>query len=134
VYGHPQQQYGHPGPQYGVQQHPFAMYPPGTISPRNRDVIILLNFFTGFLGAHRFYQGKIGTGILMIITFGGCGIWVLVDFFISVFGNYTDAEHRVVAKGYSKGVVTFLFCLLGVYVLFGILYGIAFAMYMSQHY
>jgi len=35
---------------------------------------VLLCFFLGFLGAHRFYVGKIGTGILMIITFGDVGI------------------------------------------------------------
>jgi hypothetical protein len=116
-----------------VQQHPHAIYPPGTISPRNRDIVILLNFFTGFLGAHRFYLGKIGTGILMVVTMGGLGVWVIVDFFISVYGNYTDAEHRVVAKGYSKGVVIFLFCLLGFYLLIGIIYVIAIMAFMGSH-
>jgi TM2 domain-containing membrane protein YozV len=35
--------------------------------------------FCEICGIHRFYVGKIGTGILMILTFGGFGIWVLVD-------------------------------------------------------
>lgn len=40
---------------------------------------LLLCIFLGIFGAHRFYAGKIGTGILMLITGGGVGIWVLID-------------------------------------------------------
>ena len=53
---------------------------------------ILLCFFLGVLGVHRFYVGKIGTGILQLITFGGLGIWALVDFIIIVTGNFKDAS------------------------------------------
>ena len=41
--------------------------------------LFLLTFFFGVLGVHRFYVGKIGTGVLMLITLGGLGIWFLVD-------------------------------------------------------
>ena len=53
---------------------------------------ILLCFFLGTFGIHRFYVGKIGTGILMLITFGGLGIWTLVDFIIIVCGNFKDKD------------------------------------------
>lgn len=53
---------------------------------------LLLCFFLGGLGIHRFYVGKIGTGILMIITLGGLGIWVLVDFVIIAVGSFTDKQ------------------------------------------
>ena len=53
---------------------------------------ILLCFFLGALGAHRFYVGKIGTGILQLVTLGGLGIWVLVDFIIIVTGSFKDKQ------------------------------------------
>lgn len=54
--------------------------------------MILLCFFLGGLGVHRFYAGKIGTGILMLLTLGGLGIWTLIDFVIIVMGNFKDKE------------------------------------------
>ena len=54
--------------------------------------MILLCFFLGGLGVHRFYAGKIGTGILMLLTLGGLGIWTLIDFVIIVLGNFKDAD------------------------------------------
>lgn len=53
---------------------------------------ILLCFFLGALGIHRFYVGKIGTGILQLITLGGLGIWTLIDFIIIVTGNFKDKQ------------------------------------------
>ena len=52
----------------------------------------LLCFFFGTLGIHRFYVGKIGTGVLMILTLGGLGIWTLVDFVMIIVGAFTDKD------------------------------------------
>ncbi|MCH8541964.1 MAG: TM2 domain-containing protein [Alcanivorax sp.] len=50
----------------------------------------LLCFFFGILGVHRFYVGKVGTGILQILTLGGLGIWALIDFIMIIVGAFTD--------------------------------------------
>ena len=75
--------------------------PPQAIAPaapvaiaRNHGVAVLLCFSLGIFGAHRFYLGKIGTGILMLLTGGGLGVWCLVDFLFLVFGDVRDANRQ----------------------------------------
>lgn len=68
----------------------------GRDSERNWGTCFLLFLFLGWLGAHRFYAGKIGTAILYIFTFGGVGIWALVDLISIVFGNFTDKEGKFI--------------------------------------
>ena len=64
----------------------------GEVSPKSRLAVTLLAFFLGGIGVHRFYLGKIVTGILMIITLGGVGIWALIDFIMAVSGVMKDKE------------------------------------------
>lgn len=59
-------------------------------SDRGFVPMILLCFFLGSLGVHRFYAGKVGTGIVMLLTLGGLGIWTIIDFIIIVTGNFKD--------------------------------------------
>jgi TM2 domain-containing membrane protein YozV len=66
------------------------------VSPHSRLAAILMCVFIGALGVHRFYVGKIGTGIAMIFTLGGLGIWVLVDLIMIAAGSFTDVEGRAV--------------------------------------
>ena len=42
-------------------------------------LVLLLSIFLGWLGIDRFVMGRVGTGILKLITFGGLGIWWLID-------------------------------------------------------
>jgi len=55
---------------------------------------LLLCFFLGGLGVHRFYVGKAGTGILMLFTLGGLGLWTLIDFVMIATGSFSDAEGK----------------------------------------
>lgn len=66
----------------------------GGHSSINKEWIItlLLCYFLGVLGIHRFYVGKTGTGIVQLLTLGGCGIWVLIDFILILVGSFTDAD------------------------------------------
>ena len=69
------------------------------ISPKSRLGALLFCIFLGLFGAHRFYVGKIGTAILIILTVGGgCGIWPLVDFILIAVGAFRDKEGRRVLK------------------------------------
>ena len=52
---------------------------------RNKWIALLLCIFLGVFGAHKFYEGKVGMGILYLFTFGLAGIGVIVDFIILLF-------------------------------------------------
>lgn len=47
-----------------------------------------------FIPVHRFYVGKIGTGILYLITLGGFGIWYIIDIVMIILDKFTDKEGR----------------------------------------
>ena len=59
-------------------------------SKKSRGVTTALSFFLGGFGAHRFYLGKVGTGLLMLVTLGGFGLWSLIDFIMAVSGTMRD--------------------------------------------
>lgn len=61
-------------------------------SPKSGPVAFLLCLFLGMFGIHRFYVGKIGTGILMLITGGAFGIWILVDLILIVNNKFEDKQ------------------------------------------
>jgi len=64
------------------------------ISPKSRAAAAILCWFLGIIGIHRFYVGKVGTGIAQIFTLGGLGIWVLVDFIMILAGSFRDSEDK----------------------------------------
>jgi serine/threonine protein kinase len=85
---------GQPGPNFtGANERDTARRTDLTgISNRKRLVAFLLCFFMGFLGVHRFYVGKAGTGVLQIFTLCGLGIWWVVDLLMILTGSFTDKE------------------------------------------
>lgn len=76
----------------------------------------LLSLLVGVLGIDRFYLGKIGTGILKLVTFGGFGVWALIDLILVLTGNTRDKQGRELAntKKYQKVAV---FITVGLFVL-----------------
>lgn len=69
-----------------------------TESPKSRLIALLLAIFLGTLGAHRFYVGKFGTGITILLLFVSvifsplALIWVLVDTIFIIAGNFADKD------------------------------------------
>ena len=64
-------------------------------SEKNWVVALLLCIFLGGLGAHRFYVGKIGTGIIYLLSGGLLGIGWLVDLILILVGKFKDREGKV---------------------------------------
>lgn len=59
----------------------------------NWVLCLIMSILFGSLGVDRFIMGKIGTGILKLITFGGLGVWWLIDLIlIATKHPYKDIE------------------------------------------
>ena len=68
-------------------------------SEKSGIACLLFLLLLGPLGLHRFYVGKVGTGILFLLTFGGFGLWLLIDLIILIVGSFTDADGAAVKLG-----------------------------------
>lgn len=72
------------------------------LAPRSsRDFVptVLLCLFLGQFGVHRFYAGKIWTGLLQMVTLGGFGLWALYDLIMIILSKFEDKEGRVIRAG-----------------------------------
>jgi TM2 domain-containing membrane protein YozV len=68
------------------------------VSEKRKLPAFLLCLFFGVFGVHRFYVGKVGTGLLQLVTFGGLGIWWLFDLLVILLGGFTDKEKKLITK------------------------------------
>jgi hypothetical protein len=68
------------------------------VSDKTRGVALPVAVLLGVFGAHRFYVGKIGTGLLMLGTIGGCGLWWLYDLILLAAGEFRDSDGRRVVR------------------------------------
>ena len=66
-------------------------------SEKSRAVALALCIPLGMFGAHRFYAGKVGTGILQLCTMGGFGLWWLFDLITIASGEFRDIDGRRVS-------------------------------------
>ena len=62
------------------------------VSSKSKIVALLLCIFLGGFGIHRFYAGKIGTGIIWLLTGGVFGIGYIVDIIMIILGNFKDGS------------------------------------------
>jgi uncharacterized RDD family membrane protein YckC/TM2 domain-containing membrane protein YozV len=62
------------------------------VSNKSKSTTFLLCYFFGVLGVHRFYLGKLLTGILMLITGGGLLIWWVLDLYLIAVGRLKDKQ------------------------------------------
>ena len=58
----------------------------------------LMCFFLGCFGVHRFYVGKVGTGIAQVLTLGGLGIWAFIDLIMLACGVFKDSNGDKITK------------------------------------
>jgi TM2 domain-containing membrane protein YozV len=76
---------------------PTGPIDPGGPSDKSRTVALALAVILGVFGGHRFYAGKIGTALLMAVTFGGLGLWWAFDVILVAAGGFRDDDGRLIA-------------------------------------
>lgn len=65
----------------------------GAPVPRKELIVaLILSIFFGQLGVDRFYLGYVGLGLLKLFTFGGCGVWWLIDIILIATRKLSDSE------------------------------------------
>ena len=108
------------------------------MKPRNFLDTLLLCWFLGAYGIHRFYTGYTVIGLVQLFTLGGCGIWSMIDFFCILFNNYKDVNGNALTKyNRSTAIIVLVIQLVAIVILIALivamaLLGIAAAMSMPE--
>ncbi|MBC7459648.1 TM2 domain-containing protein, partial [Candidatus Saccharibacteria bacterium] len=101
---------------------------PVELKPAHRQrhflAAFFFSFFLGTFGVDRFYLGYIGSGILKLITFGGFGVWTILDLFIINAGAMKDKQGQELLQfteyqQFARRTVRWTSIILGLIVLIG---------------
>jgi uncharacterized Zn finger protein (UPF0148 family) len=90
------------------------------VSNCSYSTTLFLAIFTGLLGGHRYYTGKIGSAIIQTFTLGGFYIWWIIDIISILSGGFKDSKGRSLDKTKKANPVlvkTILSILLGMVIM-----------------
>lgn len=79
-------------PECGASLQPEPRKPSNINNEDRWLVTLLLSILVGSLGVHRFYTGNVVTGVLMLLTCGGCGVWTIIDIVMIAGNTYRDGD------------------------------------------
>ncbi len=85
-------------PHCGVRQLPTDVGHPADASDKRVVPAALLCIILGVFGAHRFYVGKVGTGVLQLVTLGGLGLWMLYDLVLIATRQFRDSDGKLLTE------------------------------------
>lgn len=112
---------------------PAAQTPTGT-SDKKFLTTLLFSIFFGYFGVDRFYLGQVGLGLLKLFTFGGCGIWVLIDQILILTNSLKDSNNLPLARYEDNKTTGFIIAgvVYALGVASGVVYNIAVAPQLEQ--
>ena len=72
------------------------------ISSLDQKIVLTLSCALGVFGAHQFYAGKPLEGVLMLCSFGGLGIWTLINIYQIATCSFADSQGKLICPDYIK--------------------------------